>query len=238
MNLKGRKFENTRLGMEIYVYDIDGKEWFIGKDMIKLLGYSENSKPLRKWGENGSIVWEENKKKIYVKTIEITGNIENIENETITYNNNITLISKDGVLQLIGGSQKLTQQQKQEWYHMFGVDNVFLSRKETEFGNVLKEALDELNVKMIPQYNIDNKYRIDFYIPKLNIAVEYDEEQHYTEYNQKMDLERQKYIEDKLGCKFIRCDYRDSDIKNVMKVVKICNEDYQNKVLDIELLKN
>ena len=112
MNLKGRKFENTRLGMEIYVYDIDGKEWFIGKDMIKLLGYSENSKPLRKWGENGSIVLEENKKKIYVKTIEITGNIENIENETITYNNNITLISKDGVLQLIGGSQKLTQQQK------------------------------------------------------------------------------------------------------------------------------
>lgn len=141
-------------------------------------------------------------------------------------------------MQLIGGSQKLTQQQKQEWYHMFGVDNVFLSRKETEFGNVLKEALDELNVKMIPQYNIDNKYRIDFYIPKSNIAVEYDEEQHYTEYNQKMDLERQKYIEDKLGCKFIRCDYRDSDIKNVMKVVKICNEDYQNKVLDIELLKN
>lgn len=121
---------------------------------------------------------------------------------------------------------------------MFGVDNVFLSRKETEFGNVLKEALDELNVKMIPQYNIDNKYRIDFYIPKSNISVEYDEEQHYTEYNQKMDLERQKYIKDKLGCKFIRCDYRDSDIKNVMKVVKICNEDYQNKVLDIELLKN
>ena len=28
MNLKGRKFENSRLNMEIFVYEIDGKEWF------------------------------------------------------------------------------------------------------------------------------------------------------------------------------------------------------------------
>lgn len=56
MNLIGRKFKNSRLNVEIYVYEVEGTEWFIGKDIIKLLGYSENSKPLRKWGEKGAIV--------------------------------------------------------------------------------------------------------------------------------------------------------------------------------------
>lgn len=211
MKLKGRKFENSRLDMEIFVYEIDEKEWFIGKDIAEMLGYSENSNPLRKWGTNGAIVLEENKKKMYVKTIEIDSNIRVI-------NNNLSFITKDGVLQLISNSEKLTQQQKHEWFTMFGVTNIFTSRKEIEFGSMLEEALKELELKIVPQYNVDNKYRIDFYIPQLNKAVEYDEQQH--QYQEKEDIEREKYIKDKLGCKFIRCDYRDSDIKNVMKVLK------------------
>lgn len=211
MNLKGKRFENSRLDMEIFVYEIDGKEWFIGKDIAELLGYSENSKPLRKWGTNGAIVWEENKKKMYVKTVEIDSNIRVI-------NNNLSFITKDGVLQLISNSEKLTQQQKHEWYTMFGVTNIFTSRKEIEFGSMLEEALEELELKIVPQYNVDNKYRIDFYIPQLNKAVEYDEQQH--QYHEKEDIERENYIKDKLGCKFIRCDYRDSNIKNLMKVLK------------------
>lgn len=94
-----------------------------------------------------------------------------------------------------------------------------VTRFEVSFGDMLVEALKELEINVISQYIVDN-YKIDFYIPKHNIAVEYDEQQHFVVTNQKKDLERQKYIEDKLGCKFIRCDYRDSDIKNVMKVVK------------------
>ena len=66
MNLVGRKFNNPRLDIDINVYEIDGENWFMGKEAVLLLGYSENSKPLRKWGERGAIVWEENKKKIYM----------------------------------------------------------------------------------------------------------------------------------------------------------------------------
>lgn len=93
------------------------------------------------------------------------------------------------------------------------------TRFEVSFGNMLREALGELGIEIVEQYNVDG-YRIDFYIPQFNLAVEYDEQQHFITTNHEKDLERQKCIEDKLGCKFIRCDYRDSDIKNVMKVIK------------------
>lgn len=93
------------------------------------------------------------------------------------------------------------------------------TRFEISFGKLLTEALEELGLEIIPQYRVDN-YRVDFYIPSKNIVVEYDEQQHFTEANQKNDSERQKHIESKLCCKFVRCDYRDSDIKNVVKVIK------------------
>lgn len=94
-----------------------------------------------------------------------------------------------------------------------------LTRFKVSFGNMLKEALHELDIDVISQYKV-KKYKIDFYIPSKKIAIEYDEQQHFVETNHKKDLERQKYIEDKKACKFVRCDYRDSDIKNVMKVIK------------------
>lgn len=84
---------------------------------------------------------------------------------------------------------------------------------------MLKEALEELELRVIPQYRIDN-YRVDFYIPSKNISIEYDEQHHFTGTNMKKDTDRQTYIENKIGAKFIRCDYRDSDIKNIMKVIK------------------
>lgn len=107
-------------------------------------------------------------------------------------------------------------------YNQLGGDVTHIhthTRFEIAFGDMLTEALNEIDLEVIPQYNVDG-YRIDFYIPSLNIAVEYDEEHHYKLENQKKDSQRQAYIENKIGAKFIRCDYRDSDIKNVMKVLK------------------
>ena len=82
---------------------------------------------------------------------------------------------------------------------------------------MLIKALKELNIEVIKQYYVDG-YKIDFYIPSKNIAVEYDEQQH--KHQIKQDEEREEYIKSKLNCKFIRCDYTDEDIVNVMKVVK------------------
>jgi len=70
-------------------------------------------------------------------------------------------------------------------------------------GHNEKKILDklelELGYKIVRQYKIEG-YFIDGYIPELNIAIEVDE----IPKDKERDIERQKIIENKLGCKFIR----------------------------------
>jgi very-short-patch-repair endonuclease len=47
-------------------------------------------------------------------------------------------------------------------------------------------------------------YRIDFFLPKYELAIEYDESHHAKPLQAKRDKERQKLIASKFGVKFIR----------------------------------
>ena len=57
---------------------------------------------------------------------------------------------------------------------------------------------------------------IDIYVS--NLAIEYDEEAH--KFHKGEDKTREEKIEKETGCKFIRCSYKDSNIKNLMKILK------------------
>ena len=96
---------------------------------------------------------------------------------------------------------------------------VITERKELSFVNDLEEFLSAFNIKGIAQYKIDDKYRIDYYIPDLKIAIEYDENSHKN-YNKNEEKIREEYINSKLGCKFIRVSDDNSDIKNIGIVAK------------------
>ena len=91
-------------------------------------------------------------------------------------------------------------------------------RVELEFLDMLEESLKPFNITGIRQYNILG-YRIDYYIPSLNIAIEYDENGHKN-YSYEKQEGRQKEIENKLGCRFIRVTDSDSHSFNVGKVIK------------------
>ncbi len=71
-----------------------------------------------------------------------------------------------------------------------------------------KAALDTieqlLHVKLIRQYFVCDKYRIDGYDPVNNIAYEVDEEQHFTSRHQVADRKREEEIRSELGCEFVR----------------------------------
>lgn len=75
------------------------------------------------------------------------------------------------------------------------------ARFEYKYLNEIEDFLNEINMDYIEQYPVDN-YRIDLYIPRYNTAIEIDEEEH--KYKKDKDLIRQKYIENKIHCKFIR----------------------------------
>ena len=73
-------------------------------------------------------------------------------------------------------------------------------RPEFIFGeNIIEKLFDGYTIHK--QYRVE-KYIIDWYIPELNIAIEFDEKHHNK--NIKQDNKRSLYIEKKIKCKFIR----------------------------------
>ena len=95
-------------------------------------------------------------------------------------------------------------------------------RKEIKFLDKLEQALEPFNIKGEKQYpiNINHKhYRIDYYIPQLKIAIEYDENGH-TSYTYEKHEGRQKEIEKRLVCRFIRVTDKKSDEYNIGLVFK------------------
>ena len=69
--------------------------------------------------------------------------------------------------------------------------------------------------QMLTQFSVDG-YKIDLYFPRHQLAVECDEFGH-KDRGIEYQVRRQKYIENKLGCQFIRFnpDARDFNIFEV-----------------------
>jgi Rha family phage regulatory protein len=91
-----------------------------------------------------------------------------------------------------------------------------LERKEIEFFAELGEALEPMNLTLNTQHRVLS-YRLDGYIPSLNLAIEYDEEHH--KHNTEKDKHRQTIIEKELGCDFVRLSELDSNAKNIGKIM-------------------
>lgn len=108
-----------------------------------------------------------------------------------------------------------------EWYesHTNRNDNIILyERKEIEFINALEQVLSPLSIIGIRQYQI-LQYHIDYYIPSIRLAIEYDENDHKYYTYEKQEL-RQEKIEKELGCKFIRLSDGNDNYYNIGLVVK------------------
>ena len=100
-------------------------------------------------------------------------------------------------------------------------NGIRFERKENKFGEQLEETLKPLGIKIKTQKSMfGGKYRIDFYLPEYNLAIEYDEEQHNEEENKIKDKIREEEIKNELHCEFIRLDYKKTDAYNVGLVLK------------------
>lgn len=95
-------------------------------------------------------------------------------------------------------------------------------RKECEFGIKLMNVLENIcNVET--QKYIDG-FKVDFYIPKFNLAIEFDEDHHSRQKNE--DMSRQKYIENKIGCRFVRIKESEKfeiSFNKILRELKICS---------------
>lgn len=95
--------------------------------------------------------------------------------------------------------------------------NVRSARFEYKYLNEIKDFLNLMNIESVEQYKVGN-YRIDLYIPKYDIAIEIDEEEH--KYKKDKDLIRQKYIENQIHCKFVRVNEGESCGSVIARITK------------------
>lgn len=125
------------------------------------------------------------------------------------------LVTKKGIKLIIDNTRKSPRLNKLIEY--LEGEYVLMTRFEESFKYCLEETLSAIDIEIETQKDCDG-FRIDFYIPKYNIAIEYDEVHH--QYNKDKDEQRESYIKEKLKCKFIRLDYMESDNYNVGLVIK------------------
>ncbi len=90
---------------------------------------------------------------------------------------------------------------------------VCTTRFETSFGEQLIQTLNPIGINVEVQKPVCGKYRIDFYLPKYKLAIEYDEQQH--QFQHEADNKRMEDIKKELGCSFVRLDYKNTDATNV-----------------------
>ena len=198
MENKLQVFKNEEFG-EIRTLEIDGEPYFVGKDVASVLGYA---KPLNAISKH---VDEDD------KTLN--------EIDTTKGKQKMIIINENGLYNLLAKSQTVSIAYKtklKKWLVSLGLiqDELLLTeRKEIKFLDKLQEALKPFDLEGIKQYKVLN-YKIDFYIPKLNIAIEYDENEH-KDYSYKQQQGRQKEIENSLGCDFIRISDKQNDEYNI-----------------------
>lgn len=198
-------FNNKEFG-EIRVINISNEPWFVGKDIASILGYSDPSATISKKCKH--------KRKEMISHCQ--GN-KIIKTQT-------TLINEDDLYELIINSKVESKKYKEDFFKWLKDKKLitnkitFTSRKEIEFLDQLEESLKPFNIKGIRQYNVLS-YRIDYYISSLNIAIEYDENNH-KDYSYEQHEGRQKEIENQLKCRFIRISDDNTNSYNIGFVIK------------------
>lgn len=98
--------------------------------------------------------------------------------------------------------------------------NVRSARFEYKYLNEIKDFLEEMSIYYILQFQV-GVYKIDLYIPKYNISIEIDEEEH--KYKREYDIKRQDYIESQIHCKFICVNEGESCGSVLAKLIKKLN---------------
>ena len=196
----------------------DNEIYFVGKDLAERLGYKNQNRDI--------IRHVDVEDRIMVNKTQSSNSIEFDYRELGQRGG--WLINSNGAISLICNSENRSVNFKQgirDWLVSEGLIEdllVLKSRKEIEFIDILEEQLNIFGLTGTRQHSIkneDNSYRIDYYIPALNIAIEYDENNHnYYTYEQHEG--RQINIEEQLNCRFIRVSDDKTHIENSAIVIK------------------
>lgn len=185
-----REIENKELGVYMRVIEIDGVEYYMLRDIGNSLGYKRPRS-----GTIGSC------KEIIKHKVKLRSSVR-------TYYQDVNFIKEEDVHRIlrkcVGRDLDVIKYIQSE---LPSKKECIVVRPEFSFGEDLVSNLFS-DYTICSQYPVfGGEYKIDWYIPELNLAVEFDEVGHNTINKRKADAVRQKRIEAELNCRFIR--YKD-----------------------------
>lgn len=137
-------------------------------------------------------------------------------------------LTRDGVKLIADFTKNTDKIPMLKIYELMGGDTskyYCVNRFEDSFFKHLQDVLTPMNINIELQKQCDN-YRMDGYIEKYKLVIEYDEEHHKRQLDE--DINREIYIKNKLHCDFIRLDYNNTDCYNIglimNKIISIRNK--------------
>src|SRR5579864_9192674 len=188
---KSSEYEINGKKFAIKIIGTSEKPWFKADDVCKALGYDRTDNALRH-------VKSQYKSKLndIINESSFDGSFRRDREGQQPY------ITKRGCEILLSKCKKLRDK---NFIKTFAADwdlnvNIVQDTKEQEFIGAICKAFSHLSME--PQFRIGN-YRIDLYFTSLKIAVECDERGHSDRDGSK-EVARQAYIENQLGCRFLR----------------------------------
>jgi very-short-patch-repair endonuclease len=177
-----------------FIEDSSNKKWFVAKDICDILKLSNTSEAVKP-------ILNIYKKKYKIKSISGIQNTNTIDIDGIKYLlQNSRSMHKDIII------DKLNMEL-----------DIIYDCKESSHLKIISAAFKLYDYVL--QYKI-GKYRIDLYFLKYKLAIEVDEYNHNRR-DKSYEKDRQKYIEDELGCEFIRFnpDEKNFNIGDIISII-------------------
>lgn len=194
-------------GNDVEVFELNGQVLFNPKHVAKILDIADVRSSIRDFTK---------KQVVKVKNLDIGKlSFRKLNNAGENF------LTESGVLALVNNSRNCSYEKKRKLIHfLFPQKDIVVinDAKEINFIDTLEDFLMPFKINGIRQYKILN-YRIDYYIPSLKIAIEYDENDH-SGYSYEAQELRQKIIEKELKCKFIRLSDKKTNAFNLGLVVQ------------------
>lgn len=182
-------------------------------DLLNLINYGTTDEPLFKAKDIGDLLDIKN----------IRDNVAKLDEKYKTKRNvksNGGKISSTWLVSLDGVKRIIIKSRKSECIELCKILNIDCEIKvvseEINFVNQILIAFKTFKIEL--QYVCLN-YRIDLYFIDYKLAIEFDESHSYKgKYDDKI---RQKIIEEKLKCKFLRVKYNDDIFETINNIILI-----------------
>ena len=176
-------FESSEFG-KITAIEKDGEPWFVAKDLADILKYNQTSSMTKKLD-------------VSEKT-----NIPFMLNHNSNQKTQKTIISEKGVISAISGCRQDVNEKAISWILSLLRNKHYVPIIIRDEFIALKTIEQLIGCKLQRQFRV-GPFRIDGYDSENNTAYEIDEKDH-SSYDSGLENERELFIKNAIGCRFVR----------------------------------